>query len=111
MEEKENQNLKDISKDSADVTKKVKDSPDDENIVDDLKESLVDSIQNTSKLLTTIIEKIDSTIKDEEIRKETKEVINKINNEILDTIKDSKRLLKDYVTDTSESKNNLFEEE
>ncbi len=111
MEEKENQNLKDISKDSADVTKKVKDSPDDENIVDDLKESLVDSIQNTSKLLTTIIEKVDSTIKDEEIRKETKEVINKINNEILDTIKDSKRLLKDYVTDTSESKNNLFEEE
>tara|TARA_B100001250_G_scaffold42506_1_gene33599 strand:- start:64 stop:399 length:336 start_codon:yes stop_codon:yes gene_type:complete len=111
MEEKENQNLKDISKDSADVTKKVKDSPDDENIVDDLTESLVDSIQNTSKLLTTIIEKVDSTIKDEEIRKETKEVINKINNEILDTIKDSKRLLKDYVTDTSESKNNLFEEE
>ena len=111
MEEKENQNLKDISKDSADVTKKVKDSPDDENIVDDLKESLVDSIQNTSKLLTTIIEKIDSTIKDEEIRKETKEVINKINNEIQDTIKDSRRLLKDYVTETSESKNNLFEEE
>ena len=111
MEEKENENLKDISKDSADVTKKVKDSPDDENIVDDLKESLVDSIQNTSKLLTTIIEKIDSTIKDEEIRKETKEVINKINNEIQDTIKDSRRLLKDYVTETSESKNNLFEEE
>ncbi len=111
MEEKENQNWKDISKDSADVTKKVKDSPDDENIVDDLKESLVDSIQNTSKLLTTIIEKVDSTIKDEEIRKETKEVINKINNEILDTIKDSRRLLKDYVIDTSESKNNLFEEE
>ena len=111
MEEKENQNLKDISKDSADVSKKVKDSPDDENIVDDLKESLVDSIQNTSKLLTTIIEKIDSTIKDEEIRKETKEVINKINNEIQDTIKDSRRLLKDYVTETSESKNNLFEEE
>tara|TARA_B100000700_G_scaffold115964_1_gene130509 strand:+ start:797 stop:1132 length:336 start_codon:yes stop_codon:yes gene_type:complete len=111
MEEKENQNWKDISKDSADVTKKVKDSPDDENIVDDLKESLVDSIQNTSKLLTTIIEKIDSTIKDEEIRKETKEVINKINNEIQDTIKDSRRLLKDYVTETSESKNNLFEEE
>lgn len=111
MEEKENQNWKDISKDSADVSKKVKDSPDDENIVDDLKESLVDSIQNTSKLLTTIIEKVDSTIKDEEIRKETKEVINKINNEILDTIKDSRRLLKDYVTHTSESKNNLFEEE
>ena len=111
MEEKENQNWKEISKDSADVTKKVKDSPDDENIVDDLKESLVGSIENTSKLLTTIVEKVDSTIKDEEIRKETKEVINKINNEILDTIKDSRQILKDYTIDISESKNNLFEEE
>ena len=111
MEEKENQNWKEISKDIADVTKKVKDSVDDENLVDDLKESLVGSIQNTSKLLTTIVEKVDSTIKDEEIRKETKEVINKINNEILDMIKDSGRLLKDDTTDISESKNNLFEEE
>ena len=111
MEEKENQNWKEISKDIADVTKKVKDSVDDENIVDDLKESLVGSIENTSKLLTTIVEKVDSTIKDEEIRKETKEVINKINNEILDTIKDSRQILKDYTIDISESKNNLFEEE
>ena len=111
MEEKENQNWKEISKDIADVTKKVKDSVDDENLVDDLKESLVGSIENTSKLLTTIVEKVDSTIKDEEIRKETKEVINKINNEILDTIKDSRQILKDYTIDTSESKNNLFEEE
>ena len=111
MEEKENQNWKEISKDIADVTKKVKDSVDDENLVDDLKESLVGSIQNTSKLLTTIVEKVDSTIKDEEIRKETKKVINKINNEILDMIKDSGRLLKDDTTDISESKNNLFEEE
>ncbi len=111
MEEKENHNWKEISKDIADVTKKVKDSVDDENIVDDLKESLVGSIENTSKLLTTIVEKVDSTIKDEEIRKETKEVINKINNEILDTIKDSRQILKDYTIDISESKNNLFEEE
>ena len=111
MREKENQNWKEISKDIADVTKKVKDSVDDENLVDDLKKSLVGSIQNTSKLLTTIVEKVDSTIKDEEIRKETKKVINKINNEILDMIKDSGRLLKDDTIDISESKNNLFEEE
>ena len=37
MREKENQNWKEISKDIADVTKKVKDSVDDENLVDDLK--------------------------------------------------------------------------
>ena len=72
MREKENQNWKEISKDIADVTKKVKDSVDDENLVDDLKKSLVGSIQNTSKLLTTIVEKVDSTIKDEEIERNKK---------------------------------------
>ena len=72
--------------------------------VDDLKDSLFESIQNTSKLLNTIIEKIDLTIKDDEIKNETKEIINKINDEILETMKDSVDIL-------PESKKNLFEEE
>jgi len=58
---------------------KKKDSVSEEKIVDDLKDSLFESIQNTSKLLNTIIEKIDLTIKDDEIKNETKEIINKIN--------------------------------
>ena len=111
MEEKENQNWKDISKDISNITKKVKDSIGDENIVDDLKDSLFESIQNTSKLLKTIVEKVDSTIKDDEIRNETLEVINKINNEILDTVKESGKVVQDYVTDYSDTKKNLFEEE
>ncbi len=111
MEEKENQSWKDISKDISNITKKVKDSIGDENIVDDLKDSLFESIQNTSKLLKTIVEKVDSTIKDDEIRNETLEVINKINNEILDTVKESGKVVQDYVTDYSDTKKNLFEEE
>ena len=83
---------------------KKKDSVSEEKIVDDLKDSLFESIQNTSKLLNTIIEKIDLTIKDDEIKNETKEIINKINDEILETMKDSIDIL-------PESKKNLFEEE
>jgi len=81
-----------------------KDSVNKEKIVDDLKDSLFESIQNTSKLLNAIIEKIDLTIKDDEIKNETKEIINKINDEILETMKDSVDIL-------PESKKNLFEEE
>ena len=81
-----------------------KDSVNEEKIVDDLKDSLFESIQNTSKLLNTIIEKIDLTIKDDEIKNETKEIINKINEEILETMKDSVDIL-------PELKKNLFEEE
>ena len=84
--------------------KKKKASVSEEKIVDDLKDSLFESIQNTSKLLNTIIEKIDLTIKDDEIKNETKEIINKINEEILETMKDSVDIL-------PESKKNLFEEE
>ena len=110
MEEK-NKNWQQISEDISNVTKKVKDSVSDENIVDDLKDSLFESMQNTSKLLKTIIEKVDTTINDDEIRNETKEVINKINNEILDTIKDSGIILNDYVSDLPGTKKNLLEEE
>ena len=84
--------------------KNKKDSVTEEKIVDDLKDSLFESIQNTSKLLNTIVEKIDLTIKDDQVRNETKEIINKINDEILKTMKDSIDIL-------PESKKNLFEEE
>tara|TARA_B100001029_G_C15053235_1_gene452363 strand:+ start:2152 stop:2487 length:336 start_codon:yes stop_codon:yes gene_type:complete len=111
MTEKENQNWKKISEDISKVTKKVKGTIDDQNIVDDLKDSLIESIHNTSKLLSTIVEKVDSTIKEDEIKNETKEVINKINNEILDTIKDTGLTLKNFVDELPDIDKNLFEEE
>jgi len=97
----ENKNLKKISEDLSNIKKNVKESFNEENIVDDLKDSLLQSLQDTSKLFKTILENIDSTIKDDAITKETKEVINKINSEILDTLKSSGLTIKD----------NLFEEE
>ena len=97
----ENKNWKKISEDLSNVEKSVKESLNEENIVDDLKDSLLQSLQETSKLFKTILENIDSTIKDDAITKETKEVINKINSEILDTLKSSGLTIKD----------NLFEEE
>ncbi len=111
MEEKNNQNWKEISEDISNVTKKVKDSLDEENLVDDLKDSLFETVQGTSILLKALVEKIEFTIKDDDIQGETKEVINKINNEIRDTLNDSGNILKNYVSDLTITKDNLFEEE
>tara|TARA_B100000427_G_scaffold232574_1_gene195684 strand:+ start:1238 stop:1573 length:336 start_codon:yes stop_codon:yes gene_type:complete len=111
MEEKNNQNWKEISEDISNVTKKVKDSLGEENLVDDLKDSLFETVQGTSILLKTIVEKIEFTIKDDDIQDETKEVINKINNEIRDTLNDSGSILKNYVSDLTITEDNLFEEE
>ena len=111
MEEKNNQNWKEISEDISNVTKKVKDSLDEENLVDDLKDSLFETVQGTSILLKALVEKIEFTIKDDDIQDETKEVINKINNEIRDTLNDSGSILKNYLSDLPIAKDNLFEEE
>ena len=46
------------------------------------KESIKDTIQNTSEIFKNIIETIDSTVKDEELKNETLEIVKKINNEI-----------------------------
>tara|TARA_Y100000748_G_scaffold276731_1_gene253309 strand:+ start:315 stop:614 length:300 start_codon:yes stop_codon:yes gene_type:complete len=97
----DNKKWENISEDLSKVKKNVKDSLNEENIIDDLKDSLFESLENTSKLLKTILENIDSTIKDDEIRKDTKEVINKINIEIVETLKSSGLIIKE----------NLFEEE
>jgi len=111
MKEKNNQNWKEISEDISNVTKKVKDSLDEENLVDDLKDSLFETVQGTSILLKALVEKIEFTIKDDDIQDETKEVINKINNEIRDTLNDSGSILKNYLSDLPIAKDNLFEEE
>tara|TARA_B100001758_G_C17885547_1_gene340947 strand:- start:68 stop:367 length:300 start_codon:yes stop_codon:yes gene_type:complete len=97
----DNKKWENISEDLSKVKKNVKDSLNEENIIDDLKDSLFESLENTSKLLKTILENIDSTIKDDEISKDTKEVINKINSEIVETLKSSGLIIKE----------NLFEEE
>mgnify|MGYP001460184052 FL=1 len=111
MEEKNNQNWKEISEDISNVTKKVKDSLGEENLVEDLKDSLFETVQGTSILLKALVEKIEFTIKDDDIQDETKEVINKINNEIRDTLNDSGSILKNYVSDLTITEDNLFEEE
>ena len=111
MQEETNKNWKEIAEEISNVRKKVKDSISEENLVEDLKDSLFETVQNTSKLLKTIIQKVEFTIKDEEIRDETKEVINKINEEIRDMLKDSGNILKNYGNDFSNTEDNLLEEE
>ena len=47
----------------------------------------METIENTSNIFETLTDSIDSKINDEEIRKESKEIINKINKEIQENLK------------------------
>ena len=68
-----------ISNDISKVAKKIKTSIDEEDLVEDLKDSIKTTIENTSQLINNIIKKVESTVSDEEIKKETGEIVDNIN--------------------------------
>ena len=47
-----------------------------------------ETIENTSDILNTLSETIDATVKDVEIKKESKKIINKISKEIQDSLEE-----------------------
>ena len=77
----ENNNWSEINKDISKVVKKVKTKIDQEDLVEDLKESLKETLDNTSEILNSLLNDIISAVKDEEIRKESKEIVSNLYNE------------------------------
>ena len=77
-----------VNEDVSEVSKKSKDKVTDDSLIEDLKESLNETLENTSTILKNFIHNVDSTITDENIKNETKEVILNINDELQNTIKD-----------------------
>ena len=71
-----------ISNDIANVAKQIKSNIDDENLVGDLKDTFKTTIDNTSQLIKNIVISVEASITDEEIKKETKEIVNSINSEL-----------------------------
>ena len=84
---KEN-NWSKISENASDLSKKIKNKTYEENLVEDIKGSFKETIENTSDILNILSETIDTTVKDEEIKKESKEIINKISKEIQENLED-----------------------
>ena len=99
----ENNNWQDISKNISEVSNKLMKKTDDEDLVDDLKESLKSTIENTSKLISNVLNLVESNIQLEEIKHETKEFVQKINAELAKLIRDNKSKFSDKINmETSE---------
>ena len=71
-----------ISNDISRVAKKIKTSIDEEDLVEDLKDTFKTTIENTSQLINNIIKTVESTVTDDEIKKETSEIVDSINLEL-----------------------------
>ena len=87
----------DISDDISDVTKKIKDKVSQENLVDDLKDSFKSTIDTSSEILKNLIKAIDETVKDDEIKSESKEAIGKITNELGEVIEATKSKISNII--------------
>ena len=81
-----NNSWQDISEDISDLSKKIKNNLTEENLVGDLKDSLNSTIQASGEILQNITNAIQETVKDEEIKSETRDVLEKINNELKNII-------------------------
>lgn len=84
------QKWSEISKDIANVARKIKSRIDEEDLVDDLKDTFKNTIENTSELINNIINTVENTVTDQEIKKETKEIIFNINSELKSLITETK---------------------
>ena len=84
-----------ISSDIADVAKKIKSRIDEEDLVEDLKDTFKTTIDNTSQLINNIIKTVESTVTDEDIKKETKEIVNNINAELKTLLTETKNKISD----------------
>ena len=102
MDNTENNSWDEISNDVSEVKKKIKDKVVSENSIDDLKDSFQLTIENSKEILKNLITAVDETVKDEEIRSETKEIIKKISNELTELIEDGKNKVGDLLNKEEE---------
>tara|TARA_B100000965_G_C19046016_1_gene521564 strand:+ start:159 stop:467 length:309 start_codon:yes stop_codon:yes gene_type:complete len=102
MDNTENNLWDEISNDVSEVKKKIKDKVGGENSIDDLKDSFQLTIENSKEILKNLIAAVDETVKDEEIRSETKEIIKKISNELTELIEDGKNKVGDLLNKEEE---------
>ena len=102
MDNTENNSWDEISNDVSEVKKKIKDKVVSENSIDDLKDSFQLTIENSKEILKNLITAVDETVKDEEIRSETREIIKKISNELTELIEDGKNKVGDLLNKEEE---------
>ena len=70
-----------------------------------MKESFKATIQNTSEIFNSILTTVEKTVKDQEIKEETKSLIKKINIEFQNSVRDVPKNIKSILESES------FEEE
>ena len=94
----QNESWSKISNELSDITKKVKDKLDGDDLIDDLKDTLKNTFTNTNELLKKILYNLETTINDEEIKSESIELINRISTELKSFGNSTEELLGNFLS-------------
>ena len=98
-------NWSEISKEISDISKKLKEKFDGDELTKDLKESFKSTIETSLETVNSLVEIVESSIKDPEIKEETMEIIIRISGEMKNSVNNMKSVIKDSI------EINLFDQE
>ena len=88
---------RDISEDIKNLGKKIQTNTNKDNIGDDLQSSLKATIESSNEIMKSLSELIESSIKDQEIKDDARNLITQISDELRETIKRTKIKISDTI--------------
>ena len=90
-------NWEEMSDDIADISKKIKNNILGDENIDDLKDSLINIKENVMNTFNKLAEIVENTLNDEEVKKDTLNIVNKLRDEISDIVDSTKDKVSDVV--------------
>ena len=98
-----NNNWSKINDELSELINKFQNKATEDNLLEDLKISFKETIESTNNIFKNITDVVENTIKDDEIKNASRDLINNIYDEFENTIKNSKRnIIKNINSNISE---------
>ena len=94
-----------MSDDIADISKKIKSNISGDENIDDLKDSLINIKENVMNTFNKLAEIVENTLNDEEVKKDTLNIVNKLRDEISSIVDSTKDKVSDVVNFDDSLKN------
>ena len=93
----EENNWKEFSDDISNISKKIKSNITDEENIEDLKSSLKATKESISNNFNDLVQIVENTVKDEEIREDALNLVNNLKHEISDFVEMAKEKVSDVM--------------
>ena len=93
----EENNWKEFSDDISNISKKIKSNITDEENIEDLKSSLKDTKESISNNFNDLVQIVENTVRDEEIREDALNLVNNLKHEMSDFVEMAKEKVSDVM--------------